>query len=1532
MALDSEASFKSRCAACGLPEVAIEEMHAGGITTFAGLAFCTPHQANAGIDDAALMTHVNGLLTTPLTPSGVASLRRLAFEAQALALQDLKTKLERPSDTDTKVLPLQEKVARLARQRERLNGIVLTPHNTPSHALVDRACAQLEEGVLQWLHPSKCTSRHAEALAEKPKASLSFDSHGSIKVTSASHEKDCDTGSAHLLRVALQRRALAYDVANIITFDVMERWHQSLFDRLHYEPPPNYSAPGLAQLIAADKALWLLVSEDTRAKLTEMDPDSPHSRICDSYMNYYSDHPDVLFHLMITIPPRTDPLAELAEEVDGKTLVLCNKTTPRLRIAVTPSDYPRDFSSASLRKLFDLLPLEPPARGVGVGLSGSFTTGAYVYSNEVGLRRNLTGFPLTSSLLAAHVRRISPSFPFTTVALFHNLKTPCHQDNNNFPGSFNLVVPLTKFQHGEIWCEDPSGTVPQDFQGDPRHGVLLDVASGPVLLPAASCLHATCDWTGDRLVLVAFSVGPALQLPPDYARALNASGFTLAQSPDDLTSPVPLRPLSSTSVRPLMVEICSGSGVMAAAFRDLGFLTLAIDKPGNPHRLRHSYVPLDLSRQDQQQLLFSALDDAALIGVLHLGVPCGTCSRARERALPRRLQGRFRAPPPLRDARHPLGKPGLRGLDRDRVQTANEIYKLTIRLVLWAFHHDVPVVIENPSRSWLWPALEALVRLMSKDLGPDLRRAWQAICFYDLDACQFGGKRKKRTRLASTVDLSTLAQDCDGSHPHAPWSIREGSDRLLFDTAEEAQYPDGLCRAMAQVFDTRLRNMGLSSWTPPSHPPFGAGAATGSTPLIPQFREVLWASALPEGDQYKLLAFGHGGESQGLDKDKVDQIRYGVRWTPAEFLQQAKNTEHPMNPERSLSGLLRETLFHNLTMDPLVLAKSRIQAIITIKQMAQELEEKEAKFKSTLDPMVAKVLKPKRLLLWKALLLAADYDDLDIVDLVAKGIPLTGSHGAVPALPEKLVPATDTHESLLASSILRRKAIISRKSDTPESEQADLKQASDLEVQRGEVEGPFSEKEITDHFGSENWLLNPRFALYQGSHMKLRVIDDAKQSGLNAAFQRTCEASLMDLDALTCVLATIAKAMGEGSYQGSEVHPSVLAGDWLGRTLDLTRAYKQLAIDAESRRVCVLGFKNGDDWIYYRCHVLPFGARASVFSFLRVSRSLHFLMAKYLTALNTVFFDDYTMLTTSLGAPILLSSASCLLSLLGWAHAQEGEKAPGFASTFVALGVQISLQDIGRGTFTVQNKPGRVDKLVAMIEEAATNPRSGFFYNKGLRFLAKALNKAADNPGSQMFRGLCRVAVSLLRATPPRTFDMGIQGPPLLVFTDGAWESGRAGAGAVVHCCATGKTLACTIPVPQTLIDLWVREAGEQIICQIEMWAFLALRVAMKQNFQSTPVISWIDNEAARFALMKGTADSATLRSMARVSQHFELQSASLIWFERVASFSNPSDMPSRGHLAQACKDCGAEAFELPDVSHLTAMLLRLSREPWAEL
>ena len=146
-------------------------------------------------------------------------------------------------------------------------------------------------------------------------------------------------------------------------------------------------------------------------------------------------------------------------------------------------------------------------------------------------------------------------------------------------------------------------------------------------------------------------------------------------------------------------------------------------------------------------------------------------------------------------------------------------------------------------------------------------------------------------------------------------------------------------------------------------------------------------------------------------------------------------------------------------------------------------------------------------------------------------------------------------------------------------------------------------------------------------------------------------------------------------------------------------------------------------------------------------------MAKYLQALNTVFFDDFPMVSTSGGSNILQKAASAVLNLLGWAHAEEGEKAPGFQNDFVALGVQVVMRDLGRGSFEIKNKPGRVEKLVSMIEEAAIRPdvakalpelqghlnfASGFFFNKGLRFLAKALTKHRRTQSRRCFKGCVR--------------------------------------------------------------------------------------------------------------------------------------------------------------------------------------------------
>ena len=274
-----------------------EALVAGNISTFAELAFCTPQQPS-GINDAVLMQHLNSLLTAPADSALTTVFRRLAFEAQALALQNLKSRLERTNDSEPKVLPLQEKLERIRRQQQRLGGISFTPHNCPAHSVIDKASQQVDDGVLQYIPLHKCGSRYAESLAAKTHPSLRFNADGHIKVTAKAPEQDCDISSLHLLRAAMQRRALAYDAAGAVSYEALESWAQMLFDKLAAPPLSGWSAPGVQELIS-----WVRLSEHTQAKLGQSDPITGHLFTDDAILAL-SEHPEVVFHFLPTKPSK----------------------------------------------------------------------------------------------------------------------------------------------------------------------------------------------------------------------------------------------------------------------------------------------------------------------------------------------------------------------------------------------------------------------------------------------------------------------------------------------------------------------------------------------------------------------------------------------------------------------------------------------------------------------------------------------------------------------------------------------------------------------------------------------------------------------------------------------------------------------------------------------------------------------------------------------------------------------------------------------------------------------------------------------------------------------------------------------------------------------------------------------------------------------------------------------------------------------------------------------------------------------------
>ena len=130
--------------------------------------------------------------------------------------------------------------------------------------------------------------------------------------------------------------------------------------------------------------------------------------------------------------------------------------------------------------------------------------------------------------------------------------------------------------------------------------------------------------------------------------------------------------------------------------------------------------------------------------------------------------------------------------------------------------------------------------------------------------------------------------------------------------------------------------------------------------------------------------------------------------------------------------------------------------------------------------------------------------------------------------------------------------------------------------------------------------------------------------------------------------------MEDGAQCEVSVHPEVRSHVWVGRTLDLSRAYKQLAVDDASRLLAVVGFFYQDKWLFFRSDVLPFGVIAAVYSFNRVSRSLHHLICKLLWGPCTCFYDDHPTMSPKASSSILSKPMSNMLTMLGWNHAKRG--------------------------------------------------------------------------------------------------------------------------------------------------------------------------------------------------------------------------------------------------------------------------------------
>ena len=181
--LESQPVFESRLRAVGMAENLIKRLTDNGITSMGSLAFICAATPGQG-DDSALFTAIEPVMgydADNAMPTAVKSMiRRLWFEASAVAMAVVRSRVDRTEDTQPRKLPLPERESRRAKQQAHITGLVIEGQLEPSHSLVDLCFSMREEEILKYIEPALCISRQQELLGAKKEAFLRLDNSGRL--------------------------------------------------------------------------------------------------------------------------------------------------------------------------------------------------------------------------------------------------------------------------------------------------------------------------------------------------------------------------------------------------------------------------------------------------------------------------------------------------------------------------------------------------------------------------------------------------------------------------------------------------------------------------------------------------------------------------------------------------------------------------------------------------------------------------------------------------------------------------------------------------------------------------------------------------------------------------------------------------------------------------------------------------------------------------------------------------------------------------------------------------------------------------------------------------------------------------------------------------------------------------------------------------------------------------------------------------------------------------------------------------------
>ncbi|CAE7227242.1 unnamed protein product [Symbiodinium sp. CCMP2592] len=777
----------------------------------------------------------------------------------------------------------------------------------------------------------------------------------------------------------------------------------------------------------------------------------------------------------------------------------------------------------------------------------------------------------------------------------------------------------------------------------------------------------------------------------------------------------------------------------------------------------------------------------------------------------------------------------------------------------------------------------------------------------------WGSTRNKRTTFRATPGLcSGLRRDCDGSHEHLSWTPTATPSGVVFPTSGEAEYTKELAAAYA-AFSLRalqlrglrtershvgpgvLRPRDLRSFTRKRVPPLLAeywlvaprDCVPPEWPQRPLPKHVLFPKTGDEVITVSSVAEVRALEATNAVKPSTlvalkalaatgAEPMVGVLRRPQQTVLATRCLSHPLELNLPLPDILVKAVVNVLRVGPRGIAFHRATVLQKLLVRAEALKDRERELHCGLHPGLRKVLAGKNTILWEQLLRESHFPDLGLVDEVRGGFELVGPANCSGAFPMAYKPPQQSVEKLMQQAVWRRKNTISKCKPTGDTAADDELWSQTLgEVEQGWIDGPYwAESEVSERLGSAEWMCTRRFPIVQGP--KVRIIDDCLQSGLNLAYAAYNKLRLMDADAfISLVLLLIRCSHQPGSMiqldSGEQLvvkrHPEWGDGlDLLGKTLDLSAAYKQLGCRPDTKFNRVLDFMVG---LLSTC----LGWNVALQPKKNQPFSQTFTLLGIELSLKTA---DQGILKVRNKPDRVLELRAELDRLLSQGYMKRSE---------------------------ASSLHGRLNFAQGQLHGCPIKP--------ALKFLSQVAANGWDDALADDFKLVIGYIAACFATDSPRVIHALDSRYAIKLFTDGAWDNRIAGAGAVLQYALDQGPKVAEVVVPECLIEHWGRHGGTQLISQLELFPVLVSLVSWGPQLAGRRILAFIDNNGVRDSLIKGSSplpDHFVMLSMiAWVARRYHFT----LWFTRVASESNPADKPSRSQAREAAEELGG-SLELP--------------------